>query len=212
MISRLASDTVVVARSLTSNVSDGLRSLVLAVIGAGAMVYVNLSLTLTMMLVVPPVSIGAVIYGRFVRQVSKKTTDASAELTKLAEEKMGNIRTVKGFAQEDREIALYQEKAQVVYDYGMKEAYASGFFFGGAGLSGNIIILTILYYGGTLVTSGAISVGELTSFFLYTAYVGSSMMGLSSWYAELNKGVGASSRLFELLDSSSNVDTTGQFN
>ena len=35
-----------------------------------------------------------------------------------------------------------------------------------------MIILTVLYYGGSLVTSDAISVGNLTSFILYAAYVG----------------------------------------
>lgn len=158
-------------------------------------------------MIVPPVSIGAVYYGKYLRGVSKETTDASAELTKIAEEKLSNIRTVRAFAQEQREVTKYEKQAHVVYLLGMKEGYASGIFYGAAGLSGNLIILAILYYGGTMVQSGAISVGELTSFFLYTAYVGSSLMGLSSWYAELNKGVGASSRIFTLLDSSSKIES-----
>lgn len=59
-----------------------------------------------------------------------------------------------------------------------------------------------------MVSSGAITVGELTSFFIYTAYVGSSLTGLSAWYSEMNKGVGASLRLFNLLDSQSKIETT----
>lgn len=51
-----------------------------------------------------------------------------------------------------------------------------------------------------MVQSGGISIGELTSFLMYTAYAGSSMFGLSSFYSELMKGVGAASRLFELQD------------
>jgi ABC-type multidrug transport system fused ATPase/permease subunit len=58
-----------------------------------------------------------------------------------------------------------------------------------------------------MVQSGEITVGELTSFFLYTAYVGSSLIGLSSWYSELMKGVGASARLFSLLEEKSPVET-----
>ena len=80
-----------------------------------------------------------------------------------------------------------------------------------AGLSGNLTILAILYYGGSMVQLGEITVGELTSFFLYTAYVGSSMMGLSSWYSELMKGIGASSRLFYLLEEKSLVETNRTF-
>lgn len=65
---------------------------------------------------------------------------------------------------------------------------------------GNMTILALLYVGGSMVQSGGISIGELTSFLMYTAYAGSSMFGLSSFYSELMKGVGAASRLFELQD------------
>jgi ABC-type multidrug transport system fused ATPase/permease subunit len=61
-----------------------------------------------------------------------------------------------------------------------------------------------------MVQTGEITVGGLTSFFLYTAYVGSSMIGLSSWYSEFMKGIGASSRLFELLDKRPNRQLTGK--
>lgn len=59
-----------------------------------------------------------------------------------------------------------------------------------------------------MVQSGAISIGDLTSFLMYTAYAGSSMFGLSSFYSELMKGVGAASRLFELQDRNPTVSPT----
>jgi putative ABC transport system ATP-binding protein len=73
---------------------------------------------------------------------------------------------------------------------------------------GNLTILTLLYAGGGMVQSGAISIGELTSFLMYTAYAGSSMFGLSSFYSELMKGVGAASRLFELQDRQPTIHPT----
>lgn len=69
-------------------------------------------------------------------------------------------------------------------------------------------ILCLLYVGGGMVQSGAISIGELTSFLMYTAYAGSSMFGLSSFYSELMKGVGAASRLFELQDRQPTIHPT----
>lgn len=59
-----------------------------------------------------------------------------------------------------------------------------------------------------MVQSGAISIGELSSFLMYTAYAGSSMFGLSSFYSELMKGAGASSRLFELQDRQPSIHST----
>ena len=59
-----------------------------------------------------------------------------------------------------------------------------------------------------MVKSGAISIGDLTSFLMYTAYAGSSLFGLSSFYSELMKGVGAASRLFELQDRKPSISPT----
>src|SRR3954468_19852153 len=73
---------------------------------------------------------------------------------------------------------------------------------------GNMTILALLYVGGGLVKSGAISIGELSSFLMYTAYAGSSLFGLSSFYSELMKGVGAASRLFELQDREPTISPT----
>ncbi|KAJ3333551.1 ATP-binding cassette sub- B member 10, mitochondrial [Blyttiomyces sp. JEL0837] len=178
LISRLSADTVIVGKAITNNISDGLRSSVTAFVGIGMMAYANTQLT-----------------------------EAISETTKVAEEKIGSIRTVRSFAQEPTEIGRYRDRVQDVYNISMKEAWASAYFFGSAGFSGNIIMLAILYYGGSMVQSGAISTGDLTSFFLYTAYVGSSFIGLSGFYSELMKGIGASSRLFSLLETSAQVES-----
>ena len=71
-----------------------------------------------------------------------------------------------------------------------------------------MIILAVLYIGGGMVKSGGISIGELTSFLMYTAYAGSSLFGLSAFYSELMKGVGAASRLFELQDRNPTISPT----
>lgn len=73
---------------------------------------------------------------------------------------------------------------------------------------GNMTIIALLYVGGGMVKSGAISIGDLTSFLMYTAYAGSSLFGLSSFYSELMKGVGAASRLFELQDRNPTISPT----
>lgn len=81
------------------------------------------------MVIVPAVSAVAVLYGRFVRKLSKDTTDASAELTKFAEEKISNVRTVRAFSQESHESDRYISRAKDVYNLGMKEGIASALFF-----------------------------------------------------------------------------------
>lgn len=67
-------------------------------------------------------------------------------------------------------------------------------------MSGNIIIISVLYYGGNLVVNEHLSIGALTSFILYAAYSAISLNGLTNFYTELNKGIGSAQRLWEILD------------
>lgn len=200
LISRLSSDTIIVGKSITQNLSDGLRAFVSGAAGFGLMAYVSLKLTSILALLLPPVAIGAFFYGRAIRNLSRKIQKNLGTLTKIAEERLGNVRTSQAFAGEILEVHRYNKQVRKIFDLGLKESFISATFFSSTGFMGNMTILTLLYVGGGMVSNGTISIGELTSFLMYTAYAGSSLFGLSSFYSELMKGVGAASRLFELQD------------
>lgn len=208
LISRLGSDTIIVGKSITQNVSDGLRSLVSAVAGFGLMGYVSLKLTGILALMFPPVAIGAFFYGRTIRTLSRTIQKNLGTLTKIAEERLGNVRTSQAFAGEQQEVHRYNTQVRKIFELGKKEALISAVFFSSSGFMGNMTFLALLYFGGGMVKTGAISVGDLTSFLMYTAYAGSSLFGLSGFYSELMKGVGAASRLFELQDREPTISPT----
>ncbi|KAF2397972.1 ABC multidrug transporter Mdr2 [Trichodelitschia bisporula] len=200
LISRLGSDTVVVGKSITQNLSDGLRAAVSGGAGLAMMGYVSWKLTSILALMFPPVAIGAFFYGRAIRNLSRNIQKNLGTLTKIAEERLGNIKTSQAFAGEVQEVARYNKQVRRIFTLGKREALISATFFSSSGFMGNLTILALLYVGSSMVKSGAISIGELTSFLMYTAYAGSSLFGLSGFYSELMKGVGAASRLFELQD------------
>jgi len=208
LISRLSSDTIIVGKSITQNLSDGLRSLVSGGAGIGLMAFVSLKLTGILALMFPPVAIGAFFYGKMIRNLSRKIQRNLGTLTKIAEERLGNVRTSQAFAGEILEVGRYNKQVKKIFELGKREALISATFFSTTGLMGNMTILAILYVGGGMVKSGAISIGDLTSFLMYTVYAGSSLFGLSSFYSELMKGVGAASRLFELQDRNPTISPT----
>lgn len=200
LINRLSSDTALLGRSVTENLSDGLRAGAQASVGIGMMFFVSPHLATFVLSVVPPISILAVIYGRYLRKLTKLTQDSLAQATQLAEERIGNIRTVRAFGKEVTEIEKYTSKVDFVMQLARKEAIARAGFFGATGLSGNLIVLSVLYKGGLLMGSAHMTVGELSSFLMYAFWVGLSIGGLSSFYSELMKGLGAGGRLWELLE------------
>lgn len=172
----------------------------MAVTGVSMMFYVSPSLALLGLAVVPPVAIVAVMWGRVLRRISKDLQSSFAVLNSTAEEKISNIRTVKAFAQEKREIDRYSDKLQDVLKMCYKESLYRGMFFGMTGFSGNAIVLSVLYNGVFMVSNSSITIGSLSAFLLYAGYVGVSLNGLSSAYSELNKALGANARLFELIN------------
>ncbi|XP_073321277.1 ATP-binding cassette sub-family B member 10, mitochondrial [Pagrus major] len=200
LINRLSADTAMVGHSITDNLSDGLRAVAQAAAGVSMMFYVSPSLAGFVLLIVPPLAGLAIFYGRYLRSISKRTQDALAQATQLAEERISNMRTVRAFGKELSEVNTYTEKTDQVFSLARTEAALRAGFFGVTGLSGNIMILSVLYKGGLLMASQHMTVGELTSFLMYTFWVGISIAGLSSFYSELMKGFGAGTRLWELLD------------
>ena len=81
-------------------------------------------------MVVPPIVLFAVLYGRYVRKITRKVQDKLAESSHHAEEKFGNIRTVRAFAEEEKEMMSYNTTVSDIYELARKEAIARSLFFG----------------------------------------------------------------------------------
>ncbi|KAJ7125200.1 P-loop containing nucleoside triphosphate hydrolase protein [Mycena epipterygia] len=217
VLSRLSVDTSIVGESVTQNLSDGLRAVVMSSVGLAAMFYLSPTLTMLMLVVVPPVSLGAVFYGRYLKKLSNQTQEAVGEMTKVASESLSALRTVQAYNAHEQERLKFHERIGHVLSLAKKEATASAIFFGSTGWSGNVTLLSLLGYGsvfpllgglcfktlipgGTLVSQGQISVGDLTSLLLYTVYVGNGLSMLTSFFSSIMRGIGAGTRIFELLD------------
>lgn len=201
LISRLGVDTTIVGKSITQNLSDGLRALVTGGAGLAMMTWTSPHLTTVLFVMLPPVAVAATFFGRAIRNLSRQVQKALGTLTKIAEERLGNVKTTQAFVSEAPEVGRYSKQVKKIFELGKRDAFLNASFFGTTGFLGNMTILALLYVGGGMVQSGSITVGQLSSFLLYAAFTGSSMFGLSGFYTELMKGSGAASRIFELQDS-----------
>jgi len=206
LVNRLSSDTQMVGKILTDNLAQGLRNAAQAVGSIAVMTYLSPQLTVVVLGIVPPTALAGFVYGRYVKRIAKDVQSSLAETTHVAEERFSNIRTLKSFTKESHEISTYRKAVQKVYELARRQGILSASFFGLAGLFGNLSTLGVLAYGGTLVSAGDISVGALTSFLFYTIYAAISTVGLSNFYSEYMKGLGASSKLFELLDHPRSIE------
>ncbi|GMK58652.1 hypothetical protein CspeluHIS016_0600940 [Cutaneotrichosporon spelunceum] len=205
IVSRLNSDSSILGDSVTSNLSDGLRAIISATVGVCAMFLISSKLTLVMLCVVPPISLGAVFYGRYLRKLSNLTQESLGDMSRTAEEKLNAFKTVTAYNAQKIEGRTFSGNVLKVYGLARKEAGATAIFYGMTGLTGNLAMLCLLTYGGHLVSGGDITVGDLTSLLIYSGYVGSAVSGLTSFFSGIMKGVGAGQRVFYLLDRQSAI-------
>ena len=209
LTNRLASDTTVLQNTVTVNVSMGLRFGVGALGGVAMLMYMSPTLTGLAMAVVPVVAIGAALYGRSIRNLSTEVQDALAHSTEVAEETIAGVRTVRSFAREGVEVRRYAAAVDRSYRLAAKRAFVMGAFNGTAGFAGYGAIALVVWYGGRLVVADEMTIGALTAFLLYTLTVAMSLGALSNLYGDFMRAVGASRRVFQLLDRRAELEGTG---
>ena len=209
LTSRLSSDTTVLQQAVSANISMGLRNLVSVLGGLGLLLWTSPRLTLMMLLVVPPVALTAVSYGRRVRKLSREVQDALARSNEVAEESLSGVRTVRSFAAEGREVTRYRNAVSEALGLARKRAYMSATFMGIASFAAYAAGAAVFWYGGRLVVGGGLSIGELTSFLVYTMLVAFSLGALSDLWADFNRAAGSAERVFELLERKSHIPLEG---
>jgi ATP-binding cassette subfamily B protein len=200
LTNRLAADTSVLQNTVSVNVSMAMRHSLGALGGLVMLLYMSPRLTGAAMAVVPLAVIALVVYGRKIRKLSIQVQDALAAASVVAEESISGIRTVRSFAREPEEMERYGGAIEESYRLAARRAFAYGGFGGLMGFVGYGAVALVVWYGGRLVSLQQLTIGELTAFLLYTGLVAVSLGMLANLYADLMRAVGASQRIFELLD------------
>jgi ABC-type multidrug transport system fused ATPase/permease subunit len=199
--SRISADITQIQDTLTTTIAEFLRQFILIIGGIIFLATISPKLTLMMLSIVPVVAVAAVIFGRFIRKFSKNVQDQVAESQVIVEETLQGISNVKAFANEWYEIARYKGKISDVVKLAIKGGQYRGYFasFIIFCLFGTIV--GVVYYGVSLCINGEIKgVGELISFVLYSTFIGASFGGIAELYAQIQKAIGATERVFELLE------------
>jgi ABC-type multidrug transport system fused ATPase/permease subunit len=205
LTSRISSDTQVIQNAVTVNISMLLRY-VIQIFGSLIFMFtLQASLTGLLLAIIPVVSLSAVIYGRYLKRLRKEFQDKLAAAGVTAEEGISSVRTVRSFGAENKIIEAYDKDIMQSFRIAVRLAVTEGgfMFFIGIVVAGAISL--VLWYGGKLVHDHTLSTGVLTSFLMYTLQTAMAFTFLISLYGDFMQSVGASQRIFELMDSKSEI-------
>lgn len=193
----------------TQNLSMALRGLATAVIGLAFMFSTSYRLTLVVCAAFPPLIVGAMWQGRRLRILSKETQTALAEATAVAEDSLGAIRTVRAFAREEDEAVHFSAAVDKALDVEMRYGL-SGALFQGALMAAAVVTLGATFWYGTLLAiSGDMTTGQLNAFILYSINSAAGLTLIAGTFVSIVQALGASTRVFELLDRTSRIPLDG---
>ena len=205
IVSRIGSDVQLLQTAVAENLVVLLRQLVL-LIGAAFMLFrLNWQLTLVILTGIPIMSLTIVYLGRRIRIAAKRVQGSLADASNVVEETTSGIRIVKSFAREPHEIGRYRAAIQEVFEAAMYGARIKAILGPFIGFIAFASITTTLWFGSYQVLQGQLTPGELVAYLVYTMLIATPVSTLASLYAQFQSAIGATERVFELMDTPSDI-------
>jgi ABC-type multidrug transport system fused ATPase/permease subunit len=191
----------VIENVVGSDLSIALRNGVQLIGGMILLVIENAYLTGLMLLVVPPLTVGVVAFGRVIRKMSRAVQDRLAETSAQIQESLGGIQTVQAFVREEREAQVYGGGVEAAFLQALALARWRAWFFSVTSVAGYAAVVFIIWMGGREVIAGNLSPGDLAAFMLYTLIVATALANVASLWGSLQRASGATERLFAIIDT-----------
>ncbi len=207
--SRLTADAAVVQATVSTAVAQALAQSITLIGSIILLFLLSFRLSLTVLTFVPVVMIAAAVFGRRLRRISTDFQDRLAEANSLAEEAIASVRVVKWFTAEDETAQMYDHHIRASYDVAVRRARLRSIFVPTVTFVMFSTLALVLWQGGRQVISGNLSAGNLVTFLLYTLTVAGAIGTFTGLYAQLQEALGASKRIFELLDEPPEVAAAG---
>lgn len=205
LTSRLSTDLTLLQSLLSTWVSELSRQTLFLVGGIALLTITHPELTRTTLAVVPLVVGIAIIFGRLLRRASKGVQDRIATAMAGANESLSQIRTVQSFHREADETQTFGNQLGDVVTAAIKRAWLRAAFFGVVGFIAFSGVVAVLWKGGEMVVSGTLTPGALVSFLLYAITVAAAVGSLASLFGSYQEAIGAAERVFELLETRTEV-------
>ncbi|MEI3801030.1 MULTISPECIES: ABC transporter ATP-binding protein [unclassified Chitinophaga] len=194
--SRISSDISLLQETFTTTLAEFIRQMIIIIGGVVILLITSPHLTIFMLAILPLMMVAAVVFGKFIRRFSKQVQEQVAASNTVVEETLQGVLNVKAFANEFFEIARYRQRTNEAARLGMKSGKFRGAFssFIIMGIFGALV--AVIWRG----VSIGMPTADLLSFVLYSLFIGGSIAGLAEVYTNLQKSIGATEHLLEILD------------
>ncbi len=208
LTSRISNDVTQIQETMRTTIAEFFRQLIVVIGGVLLLFYFSWKLALIMLATVPVMAIVAVIFGKFIKKLSKQAQDHSAESNSILEEALMGIANVKAFTNELFVLNRFKKSTQEIRSLNVKSGKWRGAFI-------SFIIfclfgaIVFIIWQGLLMTQGEnpeLATGDFFSFVMYTVMMGASVGSLPELYAGIQKAIGATENLMLIINNKSEQD------
>ncbi|MCB9222929.1 MAG: ATP-binding cassette domain-containing protein [Crocinitomicaceae bacterium] len=206
LTSRIATDITSIRDVLNTTIAEFFRQFITIAIALGMILTFSWELALWMLAVIPVLAIVAIVFGRYIRKLSRRATDESAASNSIIEEVLTGIVNVKAFTNERFEKNRYEERILNIQKLNVKTGVMRAVFvafiifclFGG--------IAFVIWKAKEMQLTGEITASQFYAFILYTIFLGASFSAIPDMYAQIQKAIGSTEHLMDLLEE--NVESS----
>ena len=199
---RISSDLSQIQDAISFTLAEFLRGVFTLIIGLFFIFWISPKLALVMLSVVPLLAIIAVVFGRQIRKMSRKTQDQLADSGTIVQETFHGISIVKAFTSEFYEISRYVRSLKAVVTTAITNARYRGAFVAFMIFSLFGTLAFVVWYGGRMIQDGSgFTIGSLIMFVIFSMFVGGTFAGFADMFSQLQKTLGATQSVREILRS-----------
>jgi ABC-type multidrug transport system fused ATPase/permease subunit len=199
--SRISSDLSQIQDAISFTLAEFLRGVFMLIIGLFFIFLISTKLALIMLAVVPLLAIVAVIFGKRIRKMSRRTQDELANSSTIIQETFQGISIVKAFTSEFHEITRYIKSLKSVVSIAISNARYRGAFVAFMIFSLFGTLAFVVWYGGRMIQTGELTIGVLITFVIFSGFVGGTFAGFADMFSQLQKTLGATQSVREILRS-----------
>jgi ABC-type multidrug transport system fused ATPase/permease subunit len=199
--SRMATDINVISEAFTVNIAELIRQ---TIVGLGGLIlmlyYIDWTIARWFIFIIPPLTVTSMLFAKKIRKYSKTFQDKIAEANVIVGESLTGITNVKTFTNEAYEIKRYTDKTHEIKIFGFKYGLFRGSFFAFVITCVFGAVFFILFLMVDAKIEGKISADEFGKFMMLALFVAASLGGLPEQIASIQRALGATDRVFELID------------
>ena len=212
-ISRISNDTEQIQETLTTTVAEFLRQFIIVIVGLVYIFIISPKLVLIMLAVIPVAAITAMLFGKFIKKLSRSAQDETAQSNNILEEALVGIKSLKAYANEFIELKKYSIAVNNVKKFNMKAALWRGMFVAFIVTIMVGAVVFIIWQGIEMVQlgpqNGGIEQKEFFQFILFTVMLGTSIGSLPDLFAKIQKSIGATEHLMNIIQQETEeIDTS----